>query len=141
MQNNRKVLALQNSSAGALPLDAGAWLEGPVRDLLRSRYAQSGSVESANASLLAAYHWTIWQKALEGDRRGVGLYHKVLFKNAEAVGVPRGLIRNLHDAILEESINLVLNRHKNSPSSARDLLKGIITANFIVLSDFFTSNQ
>ena len=132
---------MQNSSADALPADAGAWLEGPVRDLLRSRYAQSRSIEGANAGLLAAYHWTIWQKAFDGDDRGVNVYHKVLFKNGEAVGVSKALIGNLHDAILEESINLVLNRHKNSPSSARGLLKTIINANYMVMRDFLASNQ
>ena len=114
-----------------------AWLEGPVRDLLRVQYASLQSVEGSNARLFASYHWTVWQKALEKDSHGTALFHKILFMKSETAGVSREDIRTFHEDVLYELIDITLNRNKNSQFAKKINIKQITLAYCCVMNNFY----
>lgn len=112
------------------------WIEAPIRDSLRTAYADQKSDETSNAKLLAAYHWMVWQNALAGDHNRLETYHRILVKNVISAGQSCEIIEHLHGVVLSEAIDLILRRYKYSMFLAKQNIMSFISANHAVVTSF-----
>lgn len=101
----------QTNAARAELLEAyGLFIEGFVAE----QYARRLQSSHHSVKMLARIHFLLWRKLMEGDGAQVMQLQRGLMRHLELLGIDSALVEAIDQAIVEELIDVIALRYRNS---------------------------
>ena len=109
---------MPHSFAQSERLEMALWCFPIVSDLTLERYGAAIGRRHASLRIVSFQHSQLWQALVLDDPSAAGAAQQALNANLRRLGLPLHLVEDIDEEILDELMDVVIQRFHRSPSKA-----------------------